>query len=303
MKRLSWPPETAVTGPGKAFGWSQPDSNICLDFHGDPIRARLAVFSDGNHHMALQECLQRFLARNEAVRDVFYVTTPPAVLIDAMRHGGVNIGNLHVSVVPQVCISPPAVLDQIVAQGRMATHQPFMRSRGNVLLVLRNNPKGIRGVRDLARSDVRLFLSNPQTEKASNQVYVESLNALARNSGVALDFLGAAPGTAGAARVCFGECIHHREAPQALADERADAAIVYYHLALRYTRIFPDMFEIVPLGGQVHNPQPLPGNQISVFHIGLVGRGGDWGAQLHEFLMGAEATGIYQRHGLARPGD
>ncbi len=303
MQRLNWPLETAVTGPGNAFGWLHPDSNICLDFHGDPVRARLAVFSDGNHHMALQECLQRFATCHDAVRDVFYVTTPPAVLIDAMRHGGVNIGNLRVSVVPQVFISPPAVLDQMVAQGRMTAHQPFMRSRGNVLLVLHGNPKGIHGVRDLARSDVRLFLSNPQTEKASNQVYVASLKALARDSGVALDFLDTAPGATGAGRVCFGECIHHREAPQALADERADAAIVYYHLALRYTRIFPGMFEIVPLGGQIQDPQPLPGNQISVFHIGLVGDGGEWGVQLHDFLMGAEATAIYRRHGLARPGD
>jgi hypothetical protein len=36
----------------------------------------------------------------------------------------------------------------------------------------------------------------------------------------------------------WGQRIHHREAPEALADGQADAAIVYFHLALRYTGIF-----------------------------------------------------------------
>jgi len=302
VNRLRWPRETATTAID-AFDWMHPETNICLDFHGDPWRARLVVFSDGNHHMALQECLQQFLACHDAVRDIFYVTTPPAVLLDALKSGAVCIGNLHVSASPHVFISPPAVLDQLVAQELMTAHRPFMRSRGNVLLVRRGNPKAIREVRDLARDDVRLFLSNPITEKASNQVYVTSLKALALQSGITLDFLDSALDLSGGGRVCFGERIHHREAPQALADNRADVAVVYYHLALRYARIFPELFEIIPLGGQAQDPQPAPGNVISVFHAGVVGDGGEWGTQLYDYLMGTEASGIYRYHGLARPDD
>ena len=36
----------------------------------------------------------------------------------------------------------------------------------------------------------------------------------------------------GSGPIVFGERIHHREAPQALADGKADVAMVYYHLAL-----------------------------------------------------------------------
>ena len=46
-------------------------SNLSLDCHGDASRAQLAVFSDGNHHMALAECLRAFLAENPAAQDVF----------------------------------------------------------------------------------------------------------------------------------------------------------------------------------------------------------------------------------------
>ena len=49
---LDWTSET-VLAEDKIEQWYQPLSNRVLDFHGDPIKANLVVFSDGNHHMAL----------------------------------------------------------------------------------------------------------------------------------------------------------------------------------------------------------------------------------------------------------
>jgi len=81
-------------------------------------------------------------------------------------------------------------------------------------------------------------------------------------------------------------------------DGRADAAVVFYHLALRYQRIFPELFDSVwPTGSQ--------GNQhcaISRFGFGLVGDGGPWGSKLDTFLMTDEVTSIYAAHGLERAG-
>lgn len=260
-----------------------------LDFHGDPVRARLVVFSDGNHHMALEECLRRFCEMHPEVGDVFYTTTPPLVPLNLLAAGGLDIGNLRLGVVPHVFISPPAVLDRVVAAGRMAAHRPFMRSRGNVLLVHRGNPKAIHGIGDLARGDVRLFLSNPESEAASYEVYRATLEGLARRQGITADIPEQ--------HIVYGERIHHREAPQALADGRADAALVYYHLALRYMRIFPQHFEIVSLDG-APSDQAFPENVISRFHVGMVGDGGEWGGRLLTFLLGEDVTNIYRHHGL-----
>ena len=55
--QLSWPREGAMPPDVNAARFSQPASNICLDFHGDPRISQLVVFSDGNHHMALAEVL------------------------------------------------------------------------------------------------------------------------------------------------------------------------------------------------------------------------------------------------------
>lgn len=292
MPSLNWPPERARIAEAEP-AWSQAGSNVCLDFHGDPRRARLVVFSDGNHHMALEECLQRFLAAHPAAEDVFYATTPPAVLLAWLESGSLHVGNLCLSLRPHVFISPPKILDRVVAAGHAHRHVPFMRSRGNMLLVRKGNPKAIRTLVDLARPGVRLFLSNPKTETASHEVYAESLRGLAHAQRVTPDFIDA-----GAERVVYGERIHHREAPQALADGRADAALLYYHLALRYTRIFPEHFEMVPLDGAP--TAPAAENVISAFHLALVGDGGAWGVAAHDYLLGEETAEIYARHGLRR---
>ena len=287
MSALPWPYEGAASQSGATF--SHSGSNICLDFHGDLTRAQLVIFSDGNHHMALEQCLQMFLADNPAAQDIFYATTPPRVFVEAQKNGGVNLGNLRLTCAPHVFISPPKVLGRLVADGAMREHFPLAQSAGNVLLVKKGNPKGIRGVADLRRDDVCLFISNPVTESVSYETYAATLQRLAAKQGWQLDLSV----NAQHARVICGESIHHREAPQALADGRADCAIVFLHLALRYERIYPQRFETVPI-----SPAGDADNLVSHIHLGLVGNGGQWGQRAVDFLLSDRAGAIYRHHGL-----
>lgn len=294
---LVWPEETIVDGRGDIPKWCHAGSNLCLDFHGDPLRAKLVVFSDGNHHMALMETLQCFYKNNPEAKQVFYATTPPGPVLKLLKHGSLQIGNFVLSAKPHVFISPPSVLDNLVNQGYMQQHIPFMQNRGNVLLIKKGNPKNISGIADLARTNVRLFLSNPKTEAMSYKGYVDTLKGIAAREDVDLSFLSdELSGT----KVEYGKLIHHREAPQAIMDGRADVAIIYYHLALRYTRIFPALFEIFPIGGTAEDPQPVPENVISLIHAGIIGDGGQWGAQFLRFLSSKLVTEIYSHHGLLR---
>ena len=294
LSYLEWPEER--TGGDTPFSrWFQPGSNICLDFHGDPANAELVVFSDGNHHMALMDCLDLFLNQNKGLAGIFYTTTPPGPIVDMLRSGGLRMGNLIIHRSPHVFISPPDVLDKLVADGFMSGHRPFVRNQGNVLLVKKGNPKEILTVSDLRRGDVRLFLSNPDTEKASFTAYYNTLKAMASDQTDAPSF---PDDKINQDQILFGQCIHHREAPQAVADGRADVAMVYYHLALRYVRIFPSFFEIVSLGGTPSDPQPVSENIISMTHVGLVNGGGPWGKPLLEFLSTESVREIYSYHGL-----
>ncbi|MEO5740586.1 MAG: substrate-binding domain-containing protein, partial [Vicinamibacterales bacterium] len=242
---LPWPPEGRRASVGAA--WSHAGSNICLDLHGDPTTADLVVYSDGNHHMALAESLDAFVDAFDGAPAVFYVTTPPRVVVEALRSGRLRVGNLDLSTRPHLFISPARVLDPLVDEDRLQAHSPLARSRGMDLLVERGNPRGIRGVADLARDDVRLFISNPITEAISYNLYAESLRHAAAHSGVDLPWLQ--PGANAPARILHGASIHHREAPHAVAGGLADVAIVFSHLALRYTRIFSGRFESIAMQG------------------------------------------------------
>lgn len=296
MVSLHWPEEIAGPGGTGNSSFVQAGSNLCLDFHGDPLRARLVVVSDGNHHMALRDALAAFLAENPAVEDVFYTTTPPRVALQLLSAGHLDIGNLRLAVKPHVMIGPPPVLDQAVAAGQMATYGPFMRSRGAALLVPKGNPQGIFGAADLMRDGVRLFLSNPLTEKHSYGIYRSALQRLAIAEGLAPGFLDHAPGPPDGAKLIYGEAIHHREAPQALVDGRADVAVVFHHLALRYQRIFPDLFDFVQPAAWLADQEAEMGRT----DCGLVGDGGAWGRSLLDFLATDAVTRIYRFHGMER---
>jgi len=291
---LHWPLETALTDK-KIEHWCQADSNRVLDFHGDPLKAELVVFSDGNHHMALQESLQAFIHDNPQAADIFYATTPPYPIIKLLESGAIRLGNLTLSIRPHVFISPPNVLEGLKAKGYLFRHHLLAQNRGSVLLIPRENPARIGSVGDLMHRDVRLFISNPDTEKVSYTGYRDTLEKMAQKEGLDINaFQSAVFGET----TVYGERIHHREAPEAVAAGNADAAIVYYHLALRYTRIFPELFEIIPLGGTKTDPKPWPGNQIAKIHMGLTGDGGSWGQAFVEFMQSEAAANIYSHHGL-----
>ncbi len=51
--------------------------------------------------------------------------------------------------------------------------------------------------------------------------------------------------------------------PQALANGEADVGLMFYHLAQTAIKANPNLFEIVPLGGTVENPEPLLGNRVA----------------------------------------
>lgn len=291
---LEWPAETAVAAD-QAEPWFQTQSNYVLDFHGDPVRAKLVVFSDGNHHMALLDAIKAFYVDHPEVQDVFYATTPPYPIIRILLKGGIRIGNLTISRRPHVFISPPQVLDRLRAEGVLQSHRMLARNQGSVLLILQRNTKQIRSLADLMREDVRLFISNPETETVSYEGYRKTLEGVAGSQGLDVaDFNAAVFGE----NAVWGRRIHHREAPEALAEGRADAAIVYYHLALRYTRIFPGLFDFIPLGGTKELPVPHAGNRIAVVHLGLVDEADPWARCFADFMFSRAVADLYAAHGL-----
>ena len=199
------------------------------------------------------------------------------------------LGNVHLNVLPHVFISPENILDKLVLEKQITSHQAFACSSGNVLLVKKGNPKSITGIADLLRDDVRLTISNPITETASYSVYKETLLNVASEKKLDVSAFSKLIDK-DSARAVFGESIHHREVPQTIYEDNADVAVVYYHLALRYTRIFPDDFELVKIKTNA--------NIYTEYHIGLMNESGEWGEKFLDFMLNNEALALYKDHCL-----
>jgi len=294
---LQWPIEVANRTHSRTHAWHHPGSNYCLDFHGDPACAELVIYSDGNHHMALEACCQKFLEENEQLTDIFYATTPPGVLVNALASGGLLMGNMNITVTPDVFISPENIMQQLQRQEFIQCYQGFARSVGNILLVKKGNPKKIHGIKDLLNADIRFFISSHDKETASFQIYADSIRRLAAKHAIdslAIEQLLSPDSNT----TVFGQAIHHREVPQALFEGRADVAMVYYHLGLRYTRIFPECFDMVPLDISSVDDDGNELNLTTVYNIGVVNSGRDWGQKFFDFMLSDTAKALYKKHGL-----
>jgi len=103
-----------------------------------------------------------------------------------------------------------------------------------------------------------------------------------------------------------GARIHHRDLPWSVAYGKADAAIILYHLGLFTLQTFPDIFDVVPLGGTIADPHPLEGTIITTRF--LVRIKGNWSARqlearegLVETLLSDDFSKILGKRGLLRP--
>ena len=292
-----WPAETPNPQQQDKPFWYHESSNIVLDFHGDSVKAELVVYSDGNHYMALQEAISLFMTKHPDLTDVFYLTLPPNLLKGFVQQGAITIGNLQLSVQPHVFISPVPVLSDLQRQGVVSQFQSLFRNQGSVLLVRKNNPKDIGGVEDLLRDNVRFFISNPTTETVSFRGYRDTLLGMLQDKPDMAETLAAQLEQA-SSRIEFGKRIHHREAPVALVQDKCDAAVLYYHLALHYSRKFPALFEWIPLTGGLSADVASTANLTTENAIAAVGQGGPWGKRLVEFMLSEAAGRIYHSHGL-----
>ena len=269
--------------------WMHPSSNIVLDIHGDPSNAQLTVFSDGNHHMALRECMESLRQSVSGLDSIAYLTLPPPLLRRLLDHPTLLLGNLRLTLKADMIISPLPVLAELCQLRRCREPIPFAGYKGCALLVTRTNPKNIKTYNDLFRDDVTLFLSNPDTEWVSHRFYRDFLHSQLTPAARASFDLRLSSGE----KLVIGECIHHREAPLALAEGACDVAILYRHLAIHYQKTYPHLFDlIVP----PTDSDKLPPSQPTA--VAVVDDKSGVTRQALEYFLSPACKGIYERHEL-----
>jgi hypothetical protein len=309
---LDWPTDRGMVTPNL----NDPTSNTLFDLHGSISSCDLVLSTEGNYHPALHDVWPTFLAKfkNEPCYNCFYTTSPP-IVVEQIQNKILEFGNLYTTCTPSVAIAAKGIMDKLVrasyAEGPV---YPFYRDRGAVILVKKGNPKQIRSVWDLGRKDVRLVTPNPKLEPGAFENYLSTLYGIAdrdthppkQMSAEAL--INSIFNSAGddPYKWLAGARIHHRDLPWSVAYGKADAAIILYHLGLFTAQTFPDIFDVIPLGGTVADPQPLEGTCISTrFLVRIKGiwstRQLDAREKLVETLLSDDFTKILEKRGLNRP--
>ncbi|MEM6455103.1 MAG: substrate-binding domain-containing protein [Acidobacteriota bacterium] len=273
--------------------------NVLDDWHmqTSPDDWDLLVSTAGNFHRFLNAFhRQVYLPANPVVADGQwgYSTSPPISLEQIDAGGFLGFGNMEIRGIPMVVMGPGGIMNGVVARGiNDGASAKILSNFGNVMLVRAGNPKNIRSIWDLGRPRVRVVTSNPTTEPGSFGNYASSVFHIAFRLVEASSGGDIARAERAASRLynrvfnprnndrrgkwVAGDRIHHRDVPQALANNEADVGLFFYHLAKTAMEAHPGLFEIVPLGGTVDDPQPLLGNRVATMNAIRID--GPWTAQ------------------------
>lgn len=309
---LEWPLDNGTKTPSL----HNPTSNTLYDLHGSVDSCDLVFSTEGNYHMALHDVWPAVLAKfkDDPLHNAMYTTSPP-VVVPQLKENLVQFDNLDVKCRPSVAVGNKKLMDKILAAGANdGEPQALYQDRGEVILVKKGNPKHIKTVWDLGRKGVRMVTPNPELEPGAYGNYQNAIYNIAKQdphppkgwtAEKLIDVLY--NGKSGDKdKWLAGRRIHHRDEPWSVALGKADAALFLYHLG-RYTKgSFPDTFDIIPLGGTVDNPQPLPGTKIGVRYV--VAIKGNWSPKqkaAQQALIGVLQSDIFtkalEQHGLQRP--
>jgi ABC-type molybdate transport system substrate-binding protein len=287
---LPWPLDPS--GAQDAVRLDIPASNLVLDLHGSVQSPQLVLFMAGNQFRALPDLLAAFRATppGAAVARVFYATLPPGRLLDAMAAGRLHCGNLVVdlgpgALWPDVFMAGPRELQRLRTAGHVGDATHYASNRGSVLLVRAGNPCRVQGVKDLLRDDVRVAISSPEREPASFESYRATIDA----QGGA----GHAAAVLAKATTVSPSYVHHREVPQLLADDVADVAPIFRHLADYLVTQMPGHFAQVPLPPEGNNIDELWAAPVLAAPHAPAAKA--WCG----FLHGDEAQALLRTHGLS----
>ncbi len=276
-KMLMWPRNSRPA----AADLTDPTADLLFDLHGSIEKGAcrkvdLVVSTEGNYHMALNTLWHKVLLPRygRTIRSWYYTTSPPVAFPQLMHRDKLSFGNFYLHCAPEVAIAAPRLIHKLEVHGfTVGKPMAIMKSRGNVLLVKHGNPLHIHSVWDLGRPNVHLVTPNPYNEPGAFLNYATTIYEIAKHDPhppkgwTANRLFNAIFNSRVKDKWLIGARIHHRDEPWSVAYGKADVAVIMYQLGKYTENVFPHVFTLVPLGGTVSNPRPLPGNEVDTTYL------------------------------------
>jgi len=252
------------------------------DLFGDINDPQLVVFFAGNQFMCIDELLASFKKTYPQYQRVFAETLPPGILAKQIISGSIVIGNMRITLKPDVYTAGQSKIDQMP---EYFTNTELYAKNRLAIMVRKGNPKNITGLKDLGRADVRISMPNPAWEGVGQRIE----EAFKKAGGNELD--QAIMQTKVKDSTTFLTQIHHRQTPMRILYDQSDAAPVWYTEAY-YQQMIQHPVDLVEI--------PASENIQAQYVAGLMKTAPHKQAakDFMDFLMSTQAKAIYKKYGF-----
>jgi len=207
--------------PPAGLQFSVPPVDAIADLHGDVVDPQLTAFFAGNQFMVVHDLMAAFRQAYPEYQRIYVETLPPGILAKQIESGSLVMGNLRITLKPDVYTAGKAAIAEKQKQHGWFVESYDYARNPLAILIAKGNPKHIEGLKDLGRADVRVSMPNPAWEGIARQIEASYRKA----GGEALDT------TIMQTKVRDGSAfltqIHHRQSPLRVLQGESDAAPVW----------------------------------------------------------------------------
>lgn len=188
------------------------------DLFGDINDPQLVVFFAGNQFMVIDSLIAGFKKAYPQYQRIFVETLPPGILAKQMATGSITIGNMRITLQPDIFSDGR---QSIVQQAALFSDTATYAQNNLAIMVFKGNPKNITGWRDLARPDVNVSMPNPAWEgigKRIEEAYIKAGGEALRTKIMVTKVKDSST---------ILTQIHHRQTPMRVLYKESDAGPVW----------------------------------------------------------------------------
>nr|WP_067053306.1 substrate-binding domain-containing protein [Mucilaginibacter sp. L294] len=269
------PPESKVM-------FTVPGIDNVPDLFGDINDPQLVIFFAGNQYMCIDDLLAAFKKEHPQYQRIFAETLPPGILAKQIMGGSLTIGNMRISLKPDVYTAGKNKIEQMPEYFSRTAAYAY---NGLAIMVQKGNPKGIKGLKDLGRPDVRVSMPNPAWEgigKRIEEAYVKAGTETLRKTIMETKVKDSST---------YLTQIHHRQSPMRILYNQSDAAPVWYS-EVYYQKMIKHPVELIEIPESENISATYVAGQLkNAPHVQAA-------KDFMDFLVSPAAKAIYRKYGF-----
>ncbi len=252
------------------------------DLFGDINDPQLVVFFSGNQFMCVDDLIAAFKKEHPEYERIFVETLPPGVLAKQIEGGSITIGNMRITLKPDIYTDGKSHIDMI--SDWFSKTESYANNTLSIM-VQKGNPKGVNSLKDLAKPDVKISMPNPEFEsigKKIEEAYIKAGGETLRKT-IMVDKVKDSS--------TYLTQIHHRQSPMRILYRQSDAAPVWYS-EVYYQKMIGHPVDMVEIPANENVKVSYVAGQLKNAPHMLAAK------DFMEFLVSPTANAIYKKYGF-----